>query len=498
VLLTMGFAVVVTLWLWFHASIMPPNHDSMALLSAASRMLTGGHYYSEILEVNPPLILIILSPVFGVSRVLRTSIEVSVLLWIEALLIASVILARPQLQRLFRIDKTESWALALALLFFLNAIPGDFGERDHLMVAFAIPAICWFIGRELGENNARLPCGVLVVGSLGFLLKPQSLVIPAFLIIAATVRARSWRRLLDPCVFGFCFVAAAYAAIILLVFPDYLRVAALAADLYGYFGKSPHILVYRVLPMLAVTAFLVVIFETIEIEPRTRTIARFLAGLATVGFLTLVLQGKGFSYHYLPGIFATMALIGLAASRLTLQWRRKLSLPAVLAMIVALCTPLLSIAGSHLSAVIYQPRSRILALQFYQTAQRLAAGRSFLAMDTTLGPAFPTVTMIGAAWSSRSPHQWLIPGILDLEKGDTEEQRLAARYKALAFDMMVEDLQRYRPDIVAVNVAPTHELISGPFNFLKFYGQDSRFGKLWSDYTLVESIPDWDFYRRVD
>jgi hypothetical protein len=119
-------------------------------------------------------------------------------------------------------------------------------------------------------------------------------------------------------------------------------------------------------------------------------------------------------------------------------------------------------------------------------------------MDTTLGPAFPTVTMIGAAWSSRSPHQWLIPGILDLEKGDIEEQRLAARYKTVAVDMMVEDLQRYRPDIVAVNVAPTHEPISGPFDFLKFYGQDSRFGKLWSDYTLVESIPDWDFYRRVD
>ena len=31
------------------------------------------------------------------------------------------------------------------------------------------------------------------------------------MIIAATVRARSWRRLLDPSVFGFCFVAAAYA-----------------------------------------------------------------------------------------------------------------------------------------------------------------------------------------------------------------------------------------------------------------------------------------------
>jgi len=49
-----------------------------------------------------------------------------------------------------------------------------------------------------------------------------------------------------------------------------------------------------------------------------------------------------------------------------------------------------------------------------------------------------------------------------------------------------------------VNVAPTHEPIGGPFDFLKFYGQDPRFGKLWSNYTLVESIPDWDFYRRVD
>src|SRR4051812_39668193 len=148
-----------------------------------------------------------------------------------------------------------------------------------------------------------------------------------------------------------------------------------------------------------------------------------------------------------------MALIGLAASRLALQWRRKLPRPAVLAMAVALCIPLLGIAGSHLSAVVYQPRSRILALPFYPTAEQLASRRRFLALDTTLGPAFPTVIMSGAEWASRSPHQWLLPGILDLEHGDVEKQRLGARYKAVAIDMMVEDLQRYRPEVVAVNVA---------------------------------------------
>jgi hypothetical protein len=50
---------------------------------------------------------------------------------------------------------------------------------------------------------------------------------------------------------------------------------------------------------------------------------------------------------------------------------------------------------------------------------------------------------------------------------------------------------------VAVNVAATHEPIDGPFDFLTFFGQDPRFAKLWSGYTLVESIPDWNFYRRV-
>src|SRR5206468_650761 len=220
----------------------------------------------------------------------------------------------------------------------------------HLMVAFSIPAICWFIAREVHGTDGKVPWTLVILASFGFLLKPQSLVIPAFLIVAAAARARSWRRLLDPCSIAFCPVAAVYAATIFFFFPEYLQVAALAADLYGYFGKPPHVLVYRVLPMLSVTSFMLVIFETIETEARTRSIARYFAGLSVVGFLVFVLQGKGFSYHFLPGIFANMALIGLAAVRLARQWRRKLSVTGVLAMSAALSIPLLGIAGSHLSA----------------------------------------------------------------------------------------------------------------------------------------------------
>ncbi|MGH6891654.1 MAG: hypothetical protein ACREEP_05300, partial [Dongiaceae bacterium] len=121
----------------------------MALLTAASRMLAGGRYYSDILDVNPPLILVVLSPAPGLARLTSIGQELAVLLWVQALLVASVVLARPHLRRLFRLDHTRSWLLALAILVALSAVPGDFGQRDHLIVAFAIPAISWYIAREL-------------------------------------------------------------------------------------------------------------------------------------------------------------------------------------------------------------------------------------------------------------------------------------------------------------------------------------------------------------
>ncbi|MGH7186143.1 MAG: hypothetical protein ACREIB_07710, partial [Pseudomonadota bacterium] len=353
--------------LWFHASVMPPNHDSMSLLVAASRMLAGGRYYSEILDVNPPLILIVLSPAVGLARFFSIGIELAVLLWVEALLVSSVVLARPHLRRLFGLDDVQGWILALAILIGLSAVAGDFGQRDHLIVAFAIPAVSWYIARELdGAGRSRVPWPPVALASLGFLLKPHSLVIPVFLILASAVRARSWRPLLDPCLMVFGVVAAAYGAMLVLFFPDYAKVVMLAVDLYSYFGVAPHILIYRILPMLSVMAFLLVIFETLETEERSRSIARFLGGLSAAGFLALVLQGKGFSYHYLPGIFATMALTGFAAARLVRGWRRRLSRPAVLALSAALLIPVLSVAGSYASAVVYQPRSRILGLEFFQ------------------------------------------------------------------------------------------------------------------------------------
>lgn len=494
-----GFAAVAGLSLWFHASIMPPNHDTMALLTAAARLYEGARYYHEILEVNPPLILIVLSPALGISRLLSIGLDLAALLWMQVLLAASVVLARPHLRQLFRLDHTRSWSLALAILIALSAVPGDFGQRDHLIVAFAVPAIAWYIACELdGAEKHGTPWIPVALACLGFLLKPQSLVIPAFLFGASALRAWSWRRLLNPSMAVFGLVAGIYAIAVILFFPEYLRVAALASELYHSFGKPPHVLIYRVLPILSAAAFTLVVFEILETDWRTRGTARFFGGLAVAGLVTLVLQGKGFSYHYLPGIFATMALMGLATVRLWRGWRRRLPRPAALALGFALLIPVLHVFGSHVSAVVYQPRSRILGLEFFQTARQLAAGQSFLALDTTLGPSFPTVTMIGADWASRSPHQWLIPGIVGLENGDAEERRRAAAYKTVAIDMMVEDLERYRPRIVAVNVGAEHDPIEGPFDFLAFFGADPRFAKLWSEYTLVRAIPGWDFYQRRD
>src|ERR1700755_1706197 len=48
--------------------VLVPNHDNAWLIELSTRMLSGGKYYTDFYELNPPLYPILLLPVDLVSR----------------------------------------------------------------------------------------------------------------------------------------------------------------------------------------------------------------------------------------------------------------------------------------------------------------------------------------------------------------------------------------------------------------------------------------------
>ena len=62
--------------------------------------------------------------------------------------------------------------------------------------------------------------------------------------------------------------------------------------------------------------------------------------------------------------------------------------------------------------------------------------------------------------------------------------------------LLDEDLERYRPAIIAVRNAAKHPA-GAPFLFLPFLLEDPTFRRMWQQYEIVRPIEGYDFYRRT-
>jgi hypothetical protein len=91
----------------------------------------------------------------------------------------------------------------------------------------------------------------------------------------------------------------------------------------------------------------------------------------------------------------------------------------------------------------------------------------------------------------------LLPGAAALARAGAADRAEAARLRAAAIGMALRDLERFRPDVVAVDRREEMQAMPPGFDVLGFYAADPGFQRAWAAYRLVRSIPGWDFYARA-
>lgn len=476
-----------------------PNHDNLWLLIAARRLLDGGHYYHDVFEVNPPLILMLLVPGIWMSSLFSMDPYQGHILWVSILVAGSTIAIRPALAWLTETRGIAADAIALGYAAVLLIIPGlDFGQREHILVILITPALLQFAAQTNGLQVKALHSNlVFAAASVGILIKPHFMILVLAYFGARIARERTWRAALNAHCLIFCLLALGYGLAILFLFPGWIEIAKIGNDLYGAYQERLPVVLWssRVDATTLLVAWL--LGERLPIPDRTRILVRHLAAAALLLFVVVAAQHKGWAYHLLPiSLYNTMILTVLALQMIRNWSAGKFGkLPAMLTIVLIFYALLVQFIYLKWRMPEWA-RTRTTYEALIEPIRDVAKGQPVLALDTSVVQPLPILVRAKAQWASRFPCQWLIPGILQMEDGTPEERARAAKYRKLAIGMTVEDLDRYRPLFIMVRNGNRLLAVRKKFDFIQYFSTDKRFQAAWSKYEAFKQVDDWTYYKR--
>jgi hypothetical protein len=365
-----------------------------------------------------------------------------------------------------------------------------------------LPGLLWFAAREAGRPSPvdfRSLCALLMM-ALGLWIKPFFILVLGVLVAVRAANSRNWRMLFGVESIVLLLVGLIYVALIYAFFRDSFSSAALAAKVYSAYEISWWSTLMAFKRDLLEFAVLVVAVEIAPMSPQRRIFLRQLLLAAAMFLAVAILQRKGWSNHVFPTEELMFLLVGLLGLELFGRFRRdgtasKAVLASSLAVICVGAVFLKHITLEYWAA--REQRESFLASPFLKTVDELAAGEPWVALTTGVIPSFPTTLLVNNQWSSRSPHQWLIPGIVKLNSAGAQGREKAEELRGLATRFVNEDLERYRPVLVAVALGE-QQGVGKPFDFLEFFSENEDFRRAWAPYRLVKTIEGWNFYMRTD
>jgi hypothetical protein len=477
----------------------PLNQDVAAVLSFAQRMAAGEALYAHLIDVNPPLIFLLNLPAAWLAAATPLS-AVQALLLILMLFLAGIVALCLGLRH--PAGPAEAAMLPVLLPLTLLLAGFDFGQREHLMAAAAIPYLFLAERRIEGLRTASaLVAIVTLIAAAGFALKPHFLAVPALVeavvLWAALRRGRPGRALRDPVPWGMAALWFAYLALIAWRFPAYAEtiLPLIRGEYLGFAGPTLGQALLAVHPFTATIATLAVLLAAACMRVAVLGwLPRLLAAAALGGLAAALVQLKGWSYHVLPvwifaGLFCGLAAARAADRALPADAARRLAPMLAAGLCVGLA--LLTMRGSEAPWREFGYRDA--------AAGRLAAwlrdqapGAGVMALTPDIYPAYPAMNDAGNRPVLRFMSTWLLQAVYASCPADGARFRAPERMppeERFLFDAVAEDLATQAPRAVLV-ARDAHIAWCGgqPFDILAYFQRHPRFAEAWGRYRPAGEI----------
>jgi hypothetical protein len=483
------------------------NHDVAAILAFSERWRDGERLYVDLIDVNPPLIFVLnlipayLARLTGIDAV--AALQICLLVWGLAVW-ALALRVRPPGGG--PVERVLTLVLPGLLVFGAGY---DFGQREHLMAASALPYLFVAARRAQGEAP-RGQVAAAALAAVGFALKPYFLVVPA--LVESAVLAGRARHGLRPALVQACrdkvprtllAVWGAYAVALALLFPQYVfGVVPLVWDLYLDLGPRDTLDVL-LMPRIGTAAMLLAALLW-PVMRRWRApegaLPRMLALAALGGLATALVQHKGWSYHAVPLQMFALALAALLGARFldSVGAARRVAAPVIVGVLGAGFVLFAAANGETPWNQLTYPRSDVARLA---AALRQEAGDGrVLVLSPLISPIFPALNYAHARLTLRMMNMWMLEGSARACLPDGRRYREVGEMppaELFLYRTIAEDFARAPPASVVVDrYSGLPECGGEAFDFLAWIRRNPLFAAAWSQYRLKAAWGRFRVYGR--
>ena len=485
--------------------------DIAFLLYAAGRVLDGARMYVDVVEINPPLIVALNLPAVLLARAVGASEILVYRALVVAVLLGALVLTDWSLRRVLGLGGGRlRRRLVLVLAFALFPAAADsFGQREHLLIALALPYILLAGGRADGRPVPAGPAGAAgVLAGVGLALKPH------FLLVWVAVEGYSaWRlrtRRASPEALGAAAFLAVYLAGVALLTPQYFGLVRLLGPAYSGFGYDPFFHVLVTSPGAAVCYLAVLACAALGREARHRALWTVLLVALVASFVAGAAQQKGWGYHFYPSRVFALALLALAVVDVRRPLVRPVQQVYAAVAVAALSTSVIWSVAMGIGRILHRdPAGRTEQAQLDDLVaavrRHTPPGGSLYIMSYTIESGFPLVNYSKVRWASRFPHLWIIEAVYQdqlhapapLRFQAPETMGAAERYLT---DAVHEDLTRHRPDLLMVlrHGRDVQQNSQRRLDYLGYFTRDPRIGAILGRYRFVEEVGQYLLYVRAN
>lgn len=442
-----AFLFAAALWLQVRLGLTP---DVSWLLTVAERVLSGETLYRDILEGNPPFSIWLYMPPAGLAAITGWPSEAWLYGLFTVAFAGSLALSTAILVRGRALAQSRVWYFALAWIALFVVLPlQTFLQREHLGILFLMPWLSLQVVRCGGDGRPPLPAAVIWLCGLScavmVLVKPFYALTIVLPVAVLALRKRSIAPLFNPENLIGAVVAAGYALLVVLAYPDFLALYETMKVVYLPV-RTPEAMAFF-MGCAAVLLGAIVLWKT----PRLWPAATVVAVAAAIGHLAgVALMGRAFTYQVLPAfimlLFGALALTGDQAG--TADERRPAqTVRHVLAAFMAAAT--ICVVGlAYLSGEDPDPR-----LEAY--LERHHAGATYISISPSFADSHPLVRLAGGSYvgPQASMRAQAYGGILLKQEPDLSgDQRDQIRASIMRERHLVgEAILDKRPDVLLVS-----------------------------------------------
>lgn len=475
---------VVRIWL---SSL---NHDAAWLVWAGERVRGGAQLYTDIIEVNPPLIFWLGRPAAWISDVTGLSLGGGYKAWVFLLAAVSLILSAQLLRRMT--PAPGLWALPV-LTFALTWLAADqFAQREHFMAILILPYVLLVALRAGGARaSVKSAAFIAILAAAGLCIKPYYMAVPAALelYLLFKIGLRPALKRPEPWVIAGC--ALAYVGAIAVLTPQYFGAAfGYISDVYSAgFKADPEAVILGLWPLWLTV--LIGAVCTVRLRPTFSAIAPvYMATSLTVLALLCgyFIQFKGWTNHAYPVLAYALfpAFAGMAA-----LWRHRDGLK-IYAGLMGIGVAALAVFAP-LNAT--WQRADLRDISAYLKTQHEA--KSIFIMSANLYDGFPLVTEHNLEWGSRFASLWLTPGLQaprDHLRADLQAR--LAEAEAFTKSALAHDFAASKPDAILVDVRERKNMFRAPYDYIADFSTDPDFAREFSKYKQADWPGKYALYVR--